>query len=328
MMMMMSSNSTNALASEIGVTTLAAGNFTLAVGTQYQTMPDSTALLARNDGGAALRKRLDEDGYVLLRGVLDRESVLAARHVVAASLHEDWGITHVEDGVKGKEVDDAVIAEGKEGVLLTGYTAITHHEDVLAVLEGEQLATLFERHVFGGRRAATFNNKWVRVKGKDEFTDEHTDFYRFSGNAEGMYTCWCPLGDYAPTHGTLVVCEGSHKLDGYTADDYSMEEKAELPPGFDKFVERPTTVWRSATFAAGDIVIFDIRLVHASTLNTTDRFRISMDTRWQPAEYVPKESKEFFTTVPATISASAAATTAAAAADDATATTSGGRSSE
>jgi ectoine hydroxylase-related dioxygenase (phytanoyl-CoA dioxygenase family) len=34
------------------------------------------------------------------------------------------------------------------------------------------------------------------------------------------------------------------------------------------------------------MVVFDIRTVHASTANVTDRFRISMDTRWQVSWFV------------------------------------------
>mmetsp|Transcript_19737 Transcript_19737/g.31330 ORF Transcript_19737/g.31330 Transcript_19737/m.31330 type:complete len:80 (+) Transcript_19737:200-439(+) len=58
--------------------------------------------------------------------------------------------------------------------------------------------------------------------------------------------------------------------------------KCELPDGFDKFSK--DAVWRTSKFNVGDILIFDVRVVHASTMNTTERFRISMDTRWQPAK--------------------------------------------
>mmetsp|Transcript_16536 Transcript_16536/g.24879 ORF Transcript_16536/g.24879 Transcript_16536/m.24879 type:complete len:80 (-) Transcript_16536:174-413(-) len=56
--------------------------------------------------------------------------------------------------------------------------------------------------------------------------------------------------------------------------------KCELPDGYREFSK--DALWKTATFKAGDILVFDIRLVHASTANTTKAFRISMDTRWQP----------------------------------------------
>jgi hypothetical protein len=38
--------------------------------------------------------------------------------------------------------------------------------------------------------------------------------------------------------------------------------------------------WHSTRFKAGDLVLFDMRLVHTSSWNHTNRFRLSMDTRF------------------------------------------------
>jgi len=179
---------------------------------------------------------------------------------------------------------DAFIKDDQKGILLTGFKAVTHHKNVTAVLEGNDLATFF-RKLFG-MVPATFDNKWVRVHGRGEYTDEHTDYYRFQGNAVGMHTCWIPLGDYDITDGTLAICEGSHLLSGYDIHAYS-ESKAELPKSFESF--NHDAIWRSTNFRAGDIVVFDIRTIHASTKNLSNKFRISMDTRWQPARNVPKK---------------------------------------
>jgi ectoine hydroxylase-related dioxygenase (phytanoyl-CoA dioxygenase family) len=35
-------------------------------------------------------------------------------------------------------------------------------------------------------------------------------------------------------------------------------------------------------FAAGDILIFTMRTIHMSSVNLTNRLRLSCDTRWQP----------------------------------------------
>jgi hypothetical protein len=42
------------------------------------------------------------------------------------------------------------------------------------------------------------------------------------------------------------------------------------------------------------VVVFDIRLVHCSTVNLSPRFRVSMDTRWQPASCVAPRARESF----------------------------------
>merc|ERR1711879_944360 len=46
-------------------------------------------------------------------------------------------------------------------------------------------------------------------------------------------------------------------------------------------------------FKKGDLLIFDIRTVHASLSNLTQCFRVSIDTRWQPRSAVTMMGDSF-----------------------------------
>jgi ectoine hydroxylase-related dioxygenase (phytanoyl-CoA dioxygenase family) len=39
----------------------------------------------------------------------------------------------------------------------------------------------------------------------------------------------------------------------------------------------------SLAFSAGDILIFTMRTIHMSSVNITNKLRLSCDTRWQPS---------------------------------------------
>jgi len=41
--------------------------------------------------------------------------------------------------------------------------------------------------------------------------------------------------------------------------------------------------WQTTEFAQGDVLIFGMFTMHASVVNTSNRFRISADTRYQRA---------------------------------------------
>jgi len=41
--------------------------------------------------------------------------------------------------------------------------------------------------------------------------------------------------------------------------------------------------WKTTSYQAGDVILFGMYTMHASTTNTTDRFRLSRDVRFQPA---------------------------------------------
>ena len=47
--------------------------------------------------------------------------------------------------------------------------------------------------------------------------------------------------------------------------------------------------WASADFRAGDVILSHCLTVHTGTRNTTDRFRLSMDVRWQSPAYPAPE---------------------------------------
>jgi len=174
---------------------------------------------------------------------------------------------------------------------------------------------------------STFNSKWCRVQSRGESTEEHTDYYRFehfatstgasdeggSGDAAvddssrstepNLFTCWMPLGCLGVEHGTLTVAEGSHRLSGYRAGVYGSAEcksDNELPPDWphwrdgDASADVSAGVWRTTSFLPGDVVVFDVRLVHASTRNETPHYRISMDTRWKPTSAVRDDMREAF----------------------------------
>ncbi len=247
------------------------GGTKLRVGVDLKEMADSSALL--NDV-AALRERLYDDGFLLIRGLLDRAVVQKARAAVLAVLSKDWDA--VDKSASGG-LEAGVASKKARDIVLTGYTPATHHKDMTALVEGPRIADFF-RSLFGAA-PATYHRKWIRVKARGEYTGEHSDYVRFAAARLNLFTCWVPLGDYTPRDGTLAICEGSHMLASYpNAANGDAKGASELPCGFHSF--RRKAVWKTASFKMGDALIFNIKAVHASTVNETDRLRLSVDTRW------------------------------------------------
>ena len=127
---------------------------------------DSTALV---HDGAALRDRMEQDGYLLLRGVLDRPSVQAARHEVLARLAAR-GV--VDDHHHALEA--GIYREGSGKLSFLPDVTIDNtamHE----VLRSGPIITLFERLLEGEIRC--FDYTWFRVKtpGTETATTPHCD---------------------------------------------------------------------------------------------------------------------------------------------------------
>ena len=174
-----------------------------------------------------------------------------------------------------------MLSGAQAGQLLTNYRPITEHADVRRLVAGDELFALVERVC--GEPVATFEQKWVRVLGSRECTDEHSDWYRFRGCAERMLTAWIPLGDYAcDGEGVLAVCARSHRLLPATNAAAAAHESESAAAAHDEFpasfldARRVASAgctgaveeWHCARHVcAGDVILFDIRAVHASTRN-------------------------------------------------------------
>ena len=87
------------------------------------------------DSAEGLHQQIAEDGYLLVRGLIDREKVIAGRRAI---------LEYADDGGKddvfkpGTDIMEAFAGEGRPGRTM-GTPAVTHHPDVQAVLEGDEL---------------------------------------------------------------------------------------------------------------------------------------------------------------------------------------------
>ncbi|MEX0774808.1 MAG: phytanoyl-CoA dioxygenase family protein [Phycisphaeraceae bacterium] len=232
---------------------------------------------------AALRQRMEEDGYLLIRGLIDPAKVQRARTTVLQYMAEHEGLE------PGSRPLDGVMGQYGKSVGLMGRKLITHHPDVKAVLESQELFDFYRGHF--GEPARTFDYKWLRAVGHEEYTGAHYDVVYMGRGTEQLRTCWIPMGDIEIEQGVLAICEGSHSAVGFEKlrRTYGrMDVDRDRVTGW--FTREPMEIaekfggrWKTSSFRAGDILTFGMYTMHASTTNTTDRWRLSCDVRFQPA---------------------------------------------
>lgn len=255
---------------------------------------DSSDLYKKADF-SGLRSKLEEDGFLYLKGVLGRDSVLDARAVVIRGL--------VEKGDVLLDQNKSVLLEACNlGCLpnMEGVNSLTHSKEMLNVLEGSSI-----RNVVGAalgvdpQQTKTFDYKWLRAVGRTTFTGVHCDSVYMSRGSSKLLTCWIPIEENATLElGALAMCKGSHKSKGLQrlrATYGKFDTEAE--PGFEGsgwFTNDPLEIsrmdpevqWVAGDYEAGDMLIFTLLTLHCSTANLTDRVRISCDIRYQPADEI------------------------------------------
>jgi hypothetical protein len=267
--------------------------------TQGQSIPDEllgplAESPAHGAEPAALRQSFAEQGYVLLRGALVRDEVLAARKEVFARLAEVGEIlppaeAGIATGVSRRSVsapDLGVFWKSvSEGPALRRVT----HGPRLRELAGQLLDAPAQPHDYLFLRPAPVGNA----------TNLHYDYPFFAGGSGQIVTCWIPLGEISVCDGPLAIVEDSHRFDDLIGPIRSARLSAD-PQGFAAaqdaayqsgaadtlaFVRARGTRLLSTHFRPGDLVIFGGFTMHGSLENHSPlgRVRLSVDVRYQPA---------------------------------------------
>ena len=263
------------------------GSHSIVPESRYLTLElrDSTDAIANP---AVLRNRIDEDGFLLIRGFHDADMVLSARRDILQVLHDqnklDPDYPLMEGVISPDTTPDTISVRGREALKT---------ESLKQVLYAPQTMKFFAR--FFGEPAFSFNFQWLRTAGPGAASPVHCDMVYMGRGTKELYTLWTPLGRLTPDMGTLAICPGSHRwqeiVETYGQDDVDRN----VTPGIfthdpAELVDRFGGRWATTAFEPGDAIIVNMHLLHASLVNLTNRYRISCDTRYQRASH-PRDER-------------------------------------
>lgn len=240
--------------------------------------------------GAALRRRMREDGYLYLPGYLDRAEVLDARAVLLDRLDSAGCLE------PGMPVAAAIACKDHASYFMPELTQ--GNPALMRLLYEGRMMAFYERLLGGAVRH--FDYTWLRAVTPGSGTAPHCDIVYMGRGTTDLYTAWTPLGDIPREIGGLLVLEGSHKHDrlrlGYGVKDVDAyctnhgDMRSTGNSGFGALTFNPVRLrqrlggrWLTADFQAGDLLTFSMFTVHCSLDNGSDQVRLSSDTRYQLA---------------------------------------------
>jgi ectoine hydroxylase-related dioxygenase (phytanoyl-CoA dioxygenase family) len=244
-------------------------------------LTDSSAL--RSDP-VRLRRRLADDGYLLLRQVLDRSRVLDARQAYFARFDPSYLAdgTGPRDGIFSGHRPDDLGPHGTVGHPAHDFvrSGVWHELVTDPVLTG--LAT----DVLGGP-SDLLPRQIVRQfdRSSQRASRAHVDHTYLDAGVGDVVTMWVPLGDCPVETGPLVYLEDSHRMDGAELDTLrSVSDRPDdhrpLSHDLGWVADRSGRRWRWADFRAGDVAIHSPHIVHASLDVCSDAMRLSADIRF------------------------------------------------
>jgi hypothetical protein len=254
-------------------------------------LSDASLLL---DDAAALRARMEDDGYLYLPGLLERRRVLAARRTVTGKLM-DRGLLE-----PGTDPMDSVARRGARTQFLPELAQ--DNPQLMDLLYAGTMIEFFQ-HLLG-EPVRHYDYTWFRAVGPGHGTPVHCDVvYMGRGERQRLFTAWTPIGDIGFDQGGLILLEGSNNhqrlrqtygesdVDTFCSnrtdarDAWERGQNGSLKGDVNR-IRRSLGVpgrWLTGDYRAGDLLVFSIFTVHASLDNHSDRIRLSSDSRYQPA---------------------------------------------
>lgn len=235
---------------------------------------------------AELGQRLREDGYLLLRGVLDRDHVTAARVEVFERLVAVGEIrAPAADGIAtGKSRRAETVAD-----LGAFWKSVSEGPALRRVSHGARLNAIMA--AIAGAPVRPHDYIFLRAGAVGRATGLHFDYPFFARATEKVYTGWIPLGDVPVADGPLIVAEGSNRFtdlhDAMRGFDVVRDtyRKAQMTSDLASFAESRGCRLLTTDFRAGDICVFGMFTLHGSLDNHSaiSRVRLSCDVRYQSA---------------------------------------------
>ncbi len=296
-------------------TSAVADSFTFK-GAELEATPSALGTLRCSDDASGdydeLRRRMQEDGYLFMPGLLDREAVLEARREVARRLAEAGLLDPtrpVEECIAAPEAEVGFMAE-----------VARDNPQLDAVLYAGPMMDFYRGFLGGPVRH--FDYTWFRTKSPGpNATQPHYDVVYMGRGTRQLYTSWTPLSDIPMSMGGLMLLENSHRqqeliatygqqdVDLYCendpdsralvadareeARDLSGEERGRVQwqsPTFGSYSEDAAATrrelggrWLTAEYRMGDLLVFSMYTMHASADNHSDQIRLSSDSRYQLA---------------------------------------------
>ena len=240
---------------------------------------------------AEQRQAFDDQGYLLVPGVLDEQELAPLRPVIAGAVDQRARQLH-DEGKIPELYEDAPFHQRLVKILGPGRSSNWNPQvfsrEVYELLTRAKILDIVESLI--GPEITANGDYWVRFKmpgGKRSIFPWHQDSGYYDSSIDPdqpvtptaeipILTVWIPLVNVDQQNGPLQMVSGSHK---HGLRPARRNQEGRLVPCED--VEQLGTI-ETLCMRVGDVVVFGNLTFHRSIENNSDGIRWSIDLRYSP----------------------------------------------
>lgn len=282
------------MSAAITATPLVNGGHTLS------TAPERLGRLTATDPArpvGELREQYQAQGYLWLKGILDREEVVEFRGRYFETFREAGLLAEGTDARDGINSGAQLHAPTIQRLMMVLVRSAAYESFCLQPV----IWQFHER--FLGDTVYLHKRKIIRHKrpGDTNATAAHYDLIYLRGGTDQVCSSWIPIGDTSVEMGGLAYLEGSDAW-GRRMEAGFAARNADLPPqervsaynrnmsadggltrNLPELADKVNGRWLVADYESGDMVVHSSYMIHAAYENrdTDGRMRLSTDIRYQ-----------------------------------------------
>ncbi len=239
----------------------------------------------KNATDEKLRQSLNDNGYLFLKNVIEKNDITKARNDIFEKLNNVGELTDpFTEGISsGRSRRDELHKD--RGFF---WQDVSNTESLRKITNGNNLQSVFSR-IFG-TCSIGFDFIFLRAVSGGKFTHMHCDAGFFTRKTQKVLTCWLVFTDITIDKGPLFIIEGSHKFSDiknkYTGFDVDIHKhmRATIDTDPIAFAQQRNSKLLTAQFHPGDALVFGMFTVHGTFENYAkdNKIRLTCDIRLQP----------------------------------------------
>ena len=232
-----------------------------------------------------MRQGLSRDGYIFLRNFFDPYSVDRAQNSIFSALEQVDEVSKINGFTVATGRSRRPSPENDNGNF---WRSVSEDKNVRSVTHAQSLKSLFDR--LFAEASVAFDFVWVRVMPPGLSSPLHFDHVYMNRGSDKVLSVWIPFSKVYPQNGSLFIIEKSNRFEDLI-DKYRGVDVDRMGFSCGAVNINPITLAKerkksllTSNFEPGDILIFEMFLLHASFDNNspTKEVRFSCDVRYQP----------------------------------------------
>lgn len=224
------------------------------------------------------KKLLDHDGYVIIKNFIQKKYILSLKKDLSNLAEQVLKDEKIKINSKNIEVEISKYFKNNKMTIL--YDRAQNLNTLYSIVISKKVRNFSEK-ILRTKNVGIWPRPQIRIDIKDDVENTlgwHND-YMYNKGTEHSYTFWIPIINLSKEMGLLLLAKGSHKKN--FNNSFIKTKKKKFNFTLPENILNKLEIIEIPPVAAGDLVLFHSKFLHAGQKNKSNKTRLTILFRMQ-----------------------------------------------